>query len=71
MRVVPCTNGEYGLVLPGARERSLEDTAAWKQRVAGAIVHRPMACTDEYAGTLRDAYCGCVDGACRWFELDR
>ncbi len=201
MRVVPCTNGEYGLVLPGARERSLEELAAWQRRASAALValdgvnaagfggccailggdggawfdtrgcvrvyldqgtpaekrlaetiaklrdddadvrvsvtqspprvprcsandpacgprpyegegcvdldatrswsrrviglretksacthdgecgacnavctdyvHRPFACTDEYATGLRDAYCGCVDGACRWFELER
>jgi hypothetical protein len=34
-------------------------------------VHRPYACTLELATGLRDAYCGCVDGGCRWFELDR
>ena len=33
--------------------------------------HRPTACTSELSNTLREAYCGCVDGACRWFEIER
>jgi hypothetical protein len=33
--------------------------------------HRPHECTLELATGLRDAYCGCVEASCRWFELER